>query len=220
MSESIFKLTRVSGAPVSDIELLSDLGRVATESELSTVSQKAYASLGTFDYSTLIRRFGSWNNALRAAGLSLSNEIDLSDERLFENLLSLWQHYGRQPRRSELARPPSTISQTPYNRRFGSWTGGLQAFIAFANASGTEAARPQQPNIPSRGTGRDPSLRLRWQVLKRDNFKCCACGASPALMAGVELHVDHVIPWSKGGQTVVDNLQTLCSVCNLGKSNA
>jgi 5-methylcytosine-specific restriction endonuclease McrA len=60
---------------------------------------------------------------------------------------------------------------------------------------------------------------MRWHVLQRDRFTCCACGASPALTLGVELHVDHIVPWSKGGKTVLANLQTLCSVCNLGKSN-
>ncbi|MBR5903681.1 MAG: HNH endonuclease, partial [Clostridia bacterium] len=61
--------------------------------------------------------------------------------------------------------------------------------------------------------------KLRYQVLKRDNFKCCACGASPAKDPSVELHIDHIVPWSKGGETVIDNLQTLCSKCNLGKSD-
>lgn len=66
---------------------------------------------------------------------------------------------------------------------------------------------------------RSISDKLRYQVLKRDNFKCCACGASPAKDPSVELHIDHIIPWSKGGETVIDNLQTLCSKCNLGKGN-
>ena len=63
------------------------------------------------------------------------------------------------------------------------------------------------------------SNKLRYQVLKRDNFKCCACGASPAKDPSAELHIDHIIPWSKGGKTTLENLQTLCSKCNLGKSN-
>ena len=58
-----------------------------------------------------------------------------------------------------------------------------------------------------------------YQVLKRDNFKCCACGASPAKDPAVELHIDHIIPWSRGGETTPENLQTLCSRCNLGKSD-
>lgn len=220
MKEPTFKLSRVSGAPVSDDELIADLQRVAQSLNSDTVPQKKYGTLGTFDYSTVIRRFGSWNNALRLAGLSLSNEVDISDERLFENILILWQHLGRQPRRSELSSPPSTISQTPYNRRFGSWTASLDAFVNYANGSGVESPTMQRDaDTTRRATGRDTSLRLRWHVLQRDRFTCCACGASPALTLGVGLHVDHIVPWSKGGETVLENLQTLCSVCNLGKSN-
>ena len=55
--------------------------------------------------------------------------------------------------------------------------------------------------------------------MQRDNFKCRICGASPALNAGVTLHVDHIIPCAKGGQATMENLQTLCSKCNLGKSD-
>lgn len=33
------------------------------------------------------------------------------------------------------------------------------------------------------------------------------------------LHVDHVIPWSKGDKTREDNLRTLCATCNVGRSN-
>lgn len=71
----------------------------------------------------------------------------------------------------------------------------------------------------SHHTTRSISQRIRYKVLSRDNFKCCACGASPAKDPSVELHVDHIIPWSKGGETTIDNLQTLCSKCNLGKSD-
>ena len=70
-----------------------------------------------------------------------------------------------------------------------------------------------------RKTSRDINLRLRFKVLQRDNFKCCTCGASPAKDPSVKLHVDHIVPWSKGGETVMNNLQTLCSNCNLGKSD-
>lgn len=69
-------------------------------------------------------------------------------------------------------------------------------------------------------TSRVVSDKLRYQVLKRDCFKCCACGASPAKDSSVELHVDHIVPWSKGGETVLQNLQTLCSRCNLGKGDS
>lgn len=47
---------------------------------------------------------------------------------------------------------------------------------------------------------RDPSPRLRFEVLARDNFTCRYCGASPQKDPSVTLHIDHIIPWSKGGK--------------------
>lgn len=69
-------------------------------------------------------------------------------------------------------------------------------------------------------TSRNPSMKLRFEILKRDNFKCCACGASPAKDPAIELHIDHITPWSKGGETIKENLQTLCSICNFGKGDS
>ena len=58
---------------------------------------------------------------------------------------------------------------------------------------------------------------LRYDVLKRDGYKCKICGASAN--DGAKLEVDHIIPISKGGKSVMDNLQTLCKSCNRGKSD-
>ena len=63
------------------------------------------------------------------------------------------------------------------------------------------------------------NLRKRLIVLTRDNYKCVKCGASPDRDKNVLLHVDHIIPHSRGGSCHVDNLQTLCESCNLGKGN-
>jgi 5-methylcytosine-specific restriction endonuclease McrA len=57
--------------------------------------------------------------------------------------------------------------------------------------------------------------KIRYDVLFRDNFRCRACGFG--VESGAHLHIDHVIPVSKGGTTVFENLQALCSVCNYGK---
>jgi hypothetical protein len=184
-----FVLSRVSGSPVSDSELLDDLRRVSQLVGQRTVPQKKYRELGTFEDTTLSRRFGSWNAALRAAGLEVSNEIGLSDEVLYENLLVLWQHYGRQPRRRELAYPPSRRSQSPYLRRFGAWTVALESFVAYANAAEASAPVPADNAPAPRRTAREPSLRLRFKVLERDGFSCRKCGASPARTLGVKLHI-------------------------------
>jgi 5-methylcytosine-specific restriction endonuclease McrA len=58
---------------------------------------------------------------------------------------------------------------------------------------------------------------MRWQVFERDEFKCVACGKSA--QNGAILHVDHILPRSKGGKEEMDNYQTLCHLCNIGKSN-
>ena len=58
---------------------------------------------------------------------------------------------------------------------------------------------------------------LIYEVLKRDGYKCKICGVSAS--DGAKLEVDHIIPISKGGKTVIDNLQTLCRSCNRGKSD-
>ena len=58
---------------------------------------------------------------------------------------------------------------------------------------------------------------MRYDVMKRDGFRCVLCGMSAK--DGAILHVDHIIPVSKGGKTTMDNLRTLCEKCNIGKSN-
>lgn len=54
---------------------------------------------------------------------------------------------------------------------------------------------------------------LRKQILERDAYRCRLCGDWH------DLHVDHIIPESRGGPTIFDNLQTLCRTCNLKKGN-
>jgi 5-methylcytosine-specific restriction endonuclease McrA len=68
-------------------------------------------------------------------------------------------------------------------------------------------------------TKREISDRLRFRILMRDGFTCKKCGRSPMKDSDVELHVDHIIPWSKGGETIPENLETKCEKCNLGKGN-
>jgi hypothetical protein len=164
-------------------------------------------------------RFGSWTAALDAAGLERGLEKS-DDKSLFENLLEVWTKLGRQPKYSEMRRPLSQWSISPYEYRFGTWNKALVAFARFVDADieGEQSAvvsREPRRDSPRR-TPRFPNLRLRWKVLSRDFFRC-KCGRSPATDSSVILHVDHKVPWNSGGETVLDNLQTLCDRCNLGK---
>jgi|ERR1700749_1184528 len=60
------------------------------------------------------------------------------------------------------------------------------------------------------------SKKTRFDVFKRDGFKCQYCGRNPPI---VILEVDHIIPVSKNGTDRIDNLVTSCFDCNRGKTN-
>lgn len=61
--------------------------------------------------------------------------------------------------------------------------------------------------------------KLREFIKKRDNYTCCSCGNSVHTEPNLLLEIDHIIPVSKGGCTIEENLQTLCWKCNRAKSN-
>lgn len=215
-----FEYEAPKNTPISDEELLKDIIQVSKSLKTNIITQKMYQEKGLYDISTITRRFGSWNKALKQINLKSGNTVNYTDEELFENILNIWQSKGRQPVRKDLSSTPSTISQSPYNRRFKSWTTAIKDFIKYANDKNIDIPNhDDNRENKTKKENRYPNLRLRFQVLKRDNFSCCKCGASPAKDPAVTLHIDHIIPWSKGGRTILENLQTLCSECNLGKSN-
>ena len=49
----------------------------------------------------------------------------------------------------------------------------------------------------------------------RDNRICQYCGKK---LDKKGIHIDHVIPYSLGGRTELDNLVVACAECNLKKS--
>ena len=51
---------------------------------------------------------------------------------------------------------------------------------------------------------------------ERQNGICPICGIHHEID---EMEGDHIIPWSKGGKTTIDNLQMLCKKCNREKGN-
>ncbi len=146
----------------------------------------------------------------------------------------MWVRLGRQPHYSEVQKPFSKYSAGAYEHRFGSWRKALESFVAFVNEEAetniggeeryiergeeeTQQIEDQQLTPPK--ISRYISWRLRFLVMRRDNFRCKICGRSPAMNTDVTLHVDHIYPWSKSGPTKMDNLQTLCEKCSIGKSD-
>lgn len=214
------KFVRFKHRDIPDRELVRDLRRVARETGRRRVTSILYAEHGAFGPGTLARRFGSWNAALGAAGLPVAQLWKVPDTALLENLADVWRKLGRQPTWRELTKRGgfSKFAGATYKRRFGSWHAALRAFEVFASQGNRRDALPRRPKTIARSS-RDISWRLRATVLIRDNCLCRMCGASPAKDPAVTLHVDHIVPWSKGGQTVLGNLQTLCAPCNIGKGD-
>jgi 5-methylcytosine-specific restriction endonuclease McrA len=203
-----------------DEEFLGDLKRVATELVAASVTITQYNKLGRFHASSLQRRFGSWHRSLERAGLAVTRNVNVTEVELFGNLVEVWAHLGRQPRYADLESDISRISPDTYKRRYGGWRRALESFVRWANESDAPVASPGvAPAGKKHQTPRSINYRLRFLVIRRDNFRCRLTGRSPATDPSVILEVDHIYPWEQGGETVLENLQTLAKDINIGKSN-
>lgn len=222
---------------ISNDDVIKDVIRVRNIYKKDTITRREYDAYGIFRSSTLIKHGMTWNQILRMCGLRLNVKRDFTNEDLFAEIERLWIKLGRQPTTTDIKNGASIYSLNTFSRRFGSWRKALVAFVNYVNGDDNNqtgkgggsmppatSVRHESGDTPEleftkHKTQREPNLRLRFKVLARDHFKCCSCGASPAKDSSVELHVDHIVPWSKGGETVLENLRTLCSKCNLGKSD-
>lgn len=212
---------------ITDEELLADMKRVAVELKQKFLTTRQQDEHGKYRSNTMIKRFGSWFNAVEQAGLGRSKtqrEKMISEEELFENLEKVWVKLGRQPKFRDMWAGISKYGPSPYARTFGSWRKALESFVTFVNREeniSSEEAIKKLEIEPSthHKTSRNINWRLRFIVMRRDNFKCKKCGRSPATDPKVILHVDHKKAWANGGETVLENLETLCSKCNIGKSD-
>ncbi len=208
-----FKL-RTNAKYFNDEEVLADLRAVAKQLKKETVGMREYPLYGKFSTKVFRNRFGKWNKALTAAGLKQNKEINITTEMLFDNLEKVWLTLGRQPFYGEMVKSLSKYSTKPYDTRWGGWMKACEAFIKY---KGNSVEFQKLFNSKSATATRSISEKLRLHVYKRDHYACVICGRSPANERGVILHVDHVVPFSLGGKTELDNLRTLCSKCNLGK---
>jgi len=204
---------------IPDKELLNDLRKSAKMLGKLKISKREYQSKGTYDDSTLTRRFGSWNKAVLKARLEINKPANVAE--LMDNLKHVWDTLKRQPTSKDMVKPLSKYSNYAYVWIFGSWSAALKEFVKLhskhgkryrglikTNASSGKIKNKIQCNV---------SKTMRFDVMLRDKFKCRLCGASPAVNPKVTLHADHIIPRSKNGETSISNLQTLCSDCNYGK---
>lgn len=227
---------------ITDEMMIDDLLRVASELDKNIITSTEYYEHGKYSAPTIKIRFKSWSEFISKAGLEQTGFIKRVDDiDLFIEIERIWIELGKQPTTTDLKKGLSKYSLDTFTRRFGGWRNALMAFLEFINTDDAEDKKEKEEivdiesnilfendirnddneknNKLQKRTPRNVNLKLRFKVLQRDNFSCCFCGASPAKNSNTELHIDHIVPWSKGGETTIGNLQTLCSICNLGKSN-
>ena len=89
----------------------------------------------------------------------------------------------------------------------------LSCFSVSATKTVTHSDTPHKTNEKIFVKRRNIKESTRNRIFKRDNYTCGLCGSTE------NLQIDHKIPFSMGGKTCFDNLQTLCLSCNTKKGN-
>ena len=103
---------------IEEIQRIADiLGRTPRRDDLNDHS----------DYcrSTFFKRFGGWNNALKAAGFGPTHHLDIADGELLDELHRLSDKLERVPHASDMAES-GRFSVAVYRSHFGSWNDALE----------------------------------------------------------------------------------------------
>ena len=210
------KITRMT-----DQEILDSLRAFATLNGLRPFTRQDYDSWKDkcCHSATVSRRFGSWRRALARIGIEVGvRSREYSARELMDNLELVWRDLGRPPGQGVIARRGFCVSAHAYRRRWGSLRKACVLLARFKKGEISE--RQLLGSAASRTGAREPKsalpLKVRWEVLKRDDYKCVKCGRRPP---EVELQVDHIQARSRGGTDDLSNLQTLCLPCNQGKKD-
>jgi len=234
-----FKFQRHRIDKLSKENMLGELEKASKIFNYTEFGWRDFNKVADISANPVKKEFGSWKKALECLRAHLkSKNLDLSprkcppnriysDKELFDEMERIWKEFGHRPSRIEWNTAKPKISYQCYKNRFDGWINACLKFIEYKmgkvviindkhrqykySKKTTDKSKPEKR--------RDVPLKLRLEVLKRDKFRCVFCGRSPATHTGVILNIDHKIPFSKGGKTEIDNLQTLCSECNIGKSN-
>jgi hypothetical protein len=213
-------------------ELIEEIKRISKILGTECFSEKDFTNASGYNRSIFSRKFGKFRIIMNDIGFTTPQKgRKYTDKERFENLLNVWTFYGRQPSYAEMNIEPSKVGAKTYVIRWGSWKKALLAFLEKVNSNNEKDdviienilennfKNNIKPKINPKEGRREIPIGLRFDILKKDNYKCKICGRSPSSTIGIELHVDHIIPFSKGGKTVENNLRTLCNQCNIGKSD-
>ncbi len=226
-----YKFSRKRIDTISKEDVIKELKRVAGLFDYTKFTRHEFDKVAKLCKGTkVLGVFGTWQKALDSIGVELKpRETDrsfISEKELFEELDKVWKKLGHRPSKTEWDLVKPKYSYSTYKARFNGWTNACMKFLEYKTGESVVEETKQKSEVPNTPINtkdsklkRDIPLKLRLKVLQRDNFCCVYCGKSPATHHGTVLHIDHIKPFSKGGKTSLENLQTLCQKCNWGKSN-
>jgi hypothetical protein len=224
-----FKLDRPRQDKIADDVIITELKRIAKLVDYRTFTRHEFDKMASAcKGSVVLNRFKTWKRALEATGLNLrpyknprKDQIPKSD--LLLELARIWRQLGHRPSKTEWDNSDAKYSYTTYKTRFGGWVNACMALVEGGAEAKPFLMQYDQPTVVvseiPKEKSRNVPLKMRLAVMKRDDYKCVLCGRSPATHAGVTLHLDHIVPYANGGETVKDNLRTLCEDCNWGKGD-
>jgi len=238
-----FQFERKQISKVSRHTIIDELEKVAKHYNYSDFRQADFNKLSNISHDTVCRELGSWKNImeflkefLKQKGIEFtigSRRSEFTKQEMFDEIERIWTELGHRPSRNEWVANEPNISYDTIYRHFSSWTNACLKFIEYKSGdtfqikddlNKTFSKDNQAPIAKTRSkskivNSRTISLSVRMKVMNRDKFRCIFCGKSPATDLGTKLHIDHIIPFSKGGSNQFENLQTLCDECNFGKSS-
>lgn len=224
-----YKFDRSRQDRIADEVIITELKRIAELVGYRTFTRHEFDQMASAcKGSVVLSRFKTWKMALEATGLNLRphknpRKDQISKHDLTGELARIWMRLGHRPSKTEWDNSDAKYSYTTYKTRFGGWVNACMVLVesgAEVESSHRHFNQPKEviSEIPKEKS-RNVPLKMRLAVLKRDDFKCVLCGRSPATHTGVTLHLDHIEPYAKDGETVKDNLRTLCEECNWGKGD-
>jgi len=131
-----YKIKRLSD--YSDESLLNELKRVAGELSKDTLTTTEFDRHSRISCSTIRKRFGSWNAALKKADLLVERALNISNEELFSEIVKVWGQLGKQPHYKEIGQL-GKFSTGYYVKRFGTWSKALEEFSRWKSATGDDS---------------------------------------------------------------------------------
>jgi hypothetical protein len=208
---------------IREEELIREIMAFSQVNEGKPISKRAYNNWAgaRFSAETISRYFGTWEDGCRNAGVRFLKKDQYSDEELIEHFEVVWRWRGQRLVTRDLheynKKHKTTLHSVAYSRRWGSFQTFVRLFSQYKLGQITFEQLVESKKQKNLREPITPALRAK--VLRRDNYTCRDCGASPRNDPNIILHIHHVIPVSKGGKTELSNLVTNCNLCNLGKGD-